>query len=683
MKHLGLMTLNLQGASTRYEQLDGKQYLVVPAVALGEGVHSGSEGPLYYPQNEIDKFPWSWNSKPFVLEHPVVNGEGVSACQPSILAAQGLGFIMNGRTEGGQLKMEAWTDEDKWRKVHPGSLEEIKKGNMVEVSTGLYHDTHEAPGTWNGQSYVGTVHNIVPDHLALLPDRTGAYSVNKGGGLLRNAEKTAETGPSFDDIREQIRGLLRESKAKPFSTDSDLYCWVQDVFPKFAIYECKDKSYKIGYKLKAGKVALDGEPEEVRKVTSYVTVNGEVGMPTRPVYITNNGQVLVNEDMQGPIRSIPKPHSGELDDVHKKNQFQKSLELHYAGVQQEGDWGGWVTDIFANYVVWSKDGKLFRLPYTYDDDKIRFDVGAEAEEVERVSEYRRKTPLDGTSSPYSVNSASTKMVTQNQLATLNRLLTLAQQGRLTDNVIHQGAHELLHDGTGTPSAHQHPDSGKGDTQTRSTVGRKEQVSSMIASGGWKEEDRTFLEGLPDDHFQRVDSFTKRGAAQPIVPYSYAGIGDRSSVHSPQAAVQNSQQPIPQQIPAPAPNQNADSYVRSLPANVWQTLHRRSALIQAITSNAANKFNPEYLAAQPIEFLEQIAAFAIAAQQPATPPRQPLTNQQTANFAGQGEAIPMFLNNGQQQQQSTTQNAVDPTINANGDQILQLPDWGRDDTKQTA
>jgi hypothetical protein len=638
------VTMNIVGARLRYEMLGGRQYLVVPAVMLTSGVHAGSQGPLLYEPTELAKNPMAWNHKPVVLYHPTMNGEGISACDPEVIDRQGIGLMFNSSNDG-RLKTEVWLDETKANKVDNRVVDSLKAGKMVEISTGLHHDLDAKTGTWNGKEYTGIVRNIQPDHLAVLPDQLGACSIADGGGLLRNADGSEL---SYDDIREQLRGLLKECGAKSSGMDSCYpgesgYCYVSDVYPKYAIYEHKSKCFKIGFKVKAGKVSIVGEPEEVRKVTSYVTANGKT--------LTTN-----DDDFQGPVR-LPPPGAEQLSDVNRKQQMESALKEHYAGVQQEGDWGGWVTELYANYVIWSKDGKTYKLPYTYDDDKITFD--GEPEEVERVTEYRtrRKEPIDGTSSPYNINQKEPGMG-QQQTTTQQ-----TQKPTILGNTIHKGAHEIFRDPGTSGEAHHEGSNPKNDSQVRTTVdsARKEEVNSMIGAGHAAEEDRSFLEGLPDDNFKKVATWAKRGASQPITPYSYAGIGDRSNAHGPGTlGTSHNQQTQNQQT------QTDEDYIlnSNLPPQLKEAMlgqlddlrQKRNFLINTlstITLPNGKQFTPQWLASQPTNILEAMMLTANAAAKQQQQQQRPTGN----NYTGQGE-LSMFT----------------PTVNQAGSSGDELPSY---------
>ena len=62
----------------RYENLDGTRYMVVPIVMMREGVHSGSQGPLYYPPDIFGNVPFTWNGVRVVIDH-TYNEDGTAS----------------------------------------------------------------------------------------------------------------------------------------------------------------------------------------------------------------------------------------------------------------------------------------------------------------------------------------------------------------------------------------------------------------------------------------------------------------------------------------------------------------------------------------------------------------------------------------------------------------------------
>jgi len=181
------ITLNFKPAQIRHDKMNGRPHLVVPCVMMTEGVHAGSEGPLLYTKEEMEANTHLWNNKPVVVYHPVRNGAPVSACDPDIIDRYGVGVLMNTRWEKDGLRTECWLEEERMELVDDRVLEALNSEEMMEVSTGLFMDVEATEGEWKGEKYKGIALHHRPDHLAILPDLTGACSVEDGAGLLRNA----------------------------------------------------------------------------------------------------------------------------------------------------------------------------------------------------------------------------------------------------------------------------------------------------------------------------------------------------------------------------------------------------------------------------------------------------------------------------------------------------------------
>lgn len=274
------ITFNI-GTTTRRELLEGNEYLVCPMVMLTEGVHAGSNGPLYYPNTELAKTPVVWDHKPIVLYHPTQNGSAISACSPAVISRRKLGQIFNTKyvpaTKGvpAKLTAEAWLNLNQMEEKAPDVLKRIQKGEMVEVSTGLFTDNEQTEGLWKKEKYTAVARNYRPDHLAVLPDEKGACSIADGAGLMRNEA-------SYDDIRSQLQEQLttrmnpgdKNSTGGPAVYNS---CWITDLFSTFCVYSTGKKMMKQGYTVGEDGVAkLNGSPQEVVRKTQYRTLDGNV-----------------------------------------------------------------------------------------------------------------------------------------------------------------------------------------------------------------------------------------------------------------------------------------------------------------------------------------------------------------------------------------------------------------------
>ena len=58
---------------------------------------------------------------------------------------------------------------EKLNQLSPETVQAIQNGNIMEVSIGVFTDTEEKEGEWNGETYERIAHNHRPDHLALQP----------------------------------------------------------------------------------------------------------------------------------------------------------------------------------------------------------------------------------------------------------------------------------------------------------------------------------------------------------------------------------------------------------------------------------------------------------------------------------------------------------------------------------
>lgn len=186
MLGLQVITANLAG-SIRNEVLEGREYYVVPVAMLTLGVHAGSKGPVFYPQNELSKEAalMAMNHKPIVVYHPERNGQFISACDPVVLNSRKVGLVMNTHWDGKKMRCEAWIDKDRAKAVDSRILDFLEKGKLMEVSTGLLSDNENSEGDFNGRHYKLIARNLRLDHLALLPDKVGACSLQDGCGMFQ------------------------------------------------------------------------------------------------------------------------------------------------------------------------------------------------------------------------------------------------------------------------------------------------------------------------------------------------------------------------------------------------------------------------------------------------------------------------------------------------------------------
>lgn len=293
----------------RSASYDGRDYAVVPVVALVEGVifASNAETPELVLAEEFSKVPDGWNGRPVCWDHPSLNGHQVSANSPVVLERMAFGQVFGAKVEGKKLKLEAWIDLEKTERVAEAKacLERIRAGETVEVSVGAFVDTEQRTGSWGGKRYAGVWRGIVPDHLALLPEGTiGACSVEMGCGTPRAARR-GEMKKAFKELLAAFQARHaaeeydedKEKDEKEGESDSAMrmmlhdalfaaepaFLGVVDVFPDASqvVYATAPEGemlyFRRGYEAADGKVTLAGEAEEVRMTTHYEPVTASAG----------------------------------------------------------------------------------------------------------------------------------------------------------------------------------------------------------------------------------------------------------------------------------------------------------------------------------------------------------------------------------------------------------------------
>jgi hypothetical protein len=191
MQQIRLLAGTTDVDSIRSETFRGRSFTVVPVVALVEGVIQGLNAtePEYAPADEFAKFPAGWNGRPITMNHPRSDGELCSANSPDVLEEFAFGFLANSTRDDTKLKTEAWIDDEIVEEKagdFQATVDRLKAGEMVEVSTGLFTEVVPTSGIQGDVIYTQAWKGVVPDHLAFLPEGTiGACSVADGCGAPR------------------------------------------------------------------------------------------------------------------------------------------------------------------------------------------------------------------------------------------------------------------------------------------------------------------------------------------------------------------------------------------------------------------------------------------------------------------------------------------------------------------
>jgi len=185
-----LANLAASGRSGTYQ---GRQFHIRPVTLIVPGVLAGSQGPLFYPPEELAKNTGDWNGIPITLGHPAE-----SARSPEVINLSGVGYLFNTKVnDDGSLVGEAWVDIARAQLLNANFLGAFQGGQPIEVSTGLgvtVTKTKEHLLDNKGRVYDTIATEYRPDHLAILMDSVGACSLEDGCGIRNTKPNTGDTG---------------------------------------------------------------------------------------------------------------------------------------------------------------------------------------------------------------------------------------------------------------------------------------------------------------------------------------------------------------------------------------------------------------------------------------------------------------------------------------------------------
>jgi len=329
-EHIQVVT-NLSGPIRR-EKYMGREHVVVSAVLVKGMVLHNNLGRTYLPPEDITpEWAETANGAPAVSDHP-----NRSARNPDVLNKMGVGFLYRARAQNGALKADVFIDPDRTSEVEDLGviLAKLDKDEKVEVSTGFPVTLEESSGVLNGEEYDKIIHPAGFDHLAIFAENVGACSVDDGCGLAQNKddlpdppdspEAVAESSawktflqkaarflgfhPSDNESDEDRKELLRSALVERFGAD-DRYLWVDSIYSEdgLVVFEVESRSggdsglFRVTFEVdEAGTVTL-GEPEEVRRVTTFEPVANAAETPQDKGSNMNRDEMIAQLVKAGPL----------------------------------------------------------------------------------------------------------------------------------------------------------------------------------------------------------------------------------------------------------------------------------------------------------------------------------------------------------------------------------------------
>lgn len=334
-------TRTRQGNGVRRTIFNGREFAILPIVMMVEGVHHGSGGPIFYPADELAKFPEAWNGRPVPVMHPEIAGAPVSCNSPEMMESWPVvGQLFNTRFEDGKLKSEAWVDMILVQDRSPELLAYIDEGHPLEVSTGMWSEDDVEQGVWHGEQYIAVARNLRPDHLALLPGAEGACSWRDGCGGPRTNKNQQEQLMEKKGGESWLRKLLStfgfasnalsyQDKSQALQQLVDQWDrqgkihFVRAVYDDFFIYEVVTGDgqpgsvsglFKQAYAItEAGVPEVSGDPTRVREQVEYVEVAEGMNANIRSSARTPEYEGTENTDWSNVSKTLENYITGYFD----------------------------------------------------------------------------------------------------------------------------------------------------------------------------------------------------------------------------------------------------------------------------------------------------------------------------------------------------------------------------------
>lgn len=287
-----------------------REYLLAPCIMIVEGVLNGG----YVPGEEIRACPW--DGIPLVINHPLgADGQAISANSPDALAAYSVGRVFHTQytdiAQNGhaltRAQAELWLDTAQATALGGEALQAmqmLETQNALEVSTAFYSNAETQRGSFYGVPYQEIHRNLRADHLALLPNSTGACSWRDGCGAPRlNAQACAchtqertsmehaswwtkfvsllslRTQPSGElalvvqqtdqDLRAAIYGALAREQGAEYTN-----CFIDavDATEKSFTYQEGERLKRRKWRMEEGVLVLEPDVEDVQRETTYIPV---------------------------------------------------------------------------------------------------------------------------------------------------------------------------------------------------------------------------------------------------------------------------------------------------------------------------------------------------------------------------------------------------------------------------
>lgn len=192
----------------------GKNFTVVPVSMIVSGAYmpGGGDEPaaLFFDEKDLEKSKDTWNGRPASLGHPT---NGITMNNPETFDERWLGFVFNTKYEKDNKRLSAqlWLEDNRGDEV----INKVTNGEEIDVSIGAFGNVVASKGESNGVEYSYKFTDIRGDHLAVLPESSGACGWGDGCGIRAEYATKKQNDGCEDktkvDIKEN-KGIGMEDK---------------------------------------------------------------------------------------------------------------------------------------------------------------------------------------------------------------------------------------------------------------------------------------------------------------------------------------------------------------------------------------------------------------------------------------------------------------------------------------
>ena len=313
----------LEGSDETIKKTDYRTY---PVVMMVEGIHSGSDGPVFFDHRVLLESIKMWDGIPATIGHPDDGYNYVDLIQDE----NTVGFISDTvfKSTINGLGAKLWVDKDGNEEL----IEKIEDGSKIDVSVGVWYQTYYWEGEWNGEKYSKSAHDLVGDHLALLPDSIGACSwqdgcgirdfkkhkvdnkkQDKGSSKMKDKAKNGAAAQTQDDpVKQQTAANTDCSQAKtqPEPASAPSYDeWVASAPPEFRVKLEKQKADLERVRSEH----IDGIEEQVPGIMCKKFMES--------VPLENLVQISMLASMASGDQKIVDDDDDDVDDDHKPTSY--------------------------------------------------------------------------------------------------------------------------------------------------------------------------------------------------------------------------------------------------------------------------------------------------------------------------------------------------------------------------